>query len=73
MAERLYVDLKTFDELAKLQDSTLATRMRNIRQMIEQAYKHDQQAYRLEVELCYAEREFDIRARRQLIHSSFNR
>lgn len=64
------MELKTFDELAALQDSALASRMRAIRHLIDQARQRSYPTRFLEVELCYAQREFEIRATRAKIHAS---
>jgi hypothetical protein len=63
--DSLYIDTMTFDDLAMLQDSNLATRIRQIRSLIDKSHRRGFTTRRLEVELCYTEREMDIRAARQ--------
>lgn len=73
--ESLYISLKTFDELAELQDNVLTSRLRKIKQLIDldQSYRRDLSTHDLEVELCYAERELEIRTLRQELHEAFTR
>ena len=69
----VYIGVKTFDELAELQDSALALRIRTIRQQIDNDRSKNFSAQKLEVEFCYAQREFDVRALRSHVHKSWKR
>lgn len=71
--DSLRMEIKTFDQLAGLQDSQLAGRMRAIRQLMDQCRNKQRSTHDLEVELCYAQREFDIRSLRSRLHNSRRR
>jgi len=73
--ESLHISSKTFDELAVLQDSTLSSRIHNIRHMIDQSRRlhRDVLTRDLEIEMCYAERELQIRVLRQELHEAYSR
>jgi len=61
----------TFDELAVIDDGALADLSKSLNDSVSRAYGHGLNPYSWEVELCYVQRELQIRSTRREAHAAY--
>jgi len=61
----------TFDELAVVDDSVLSELSKSLTDSVSRAHSHGLNPYSWEVELCYVQRELQIRSVRREAHSAY--